>query len=207
MSQSFTYTSIAYYTRAQRNWRGVYWFHLVRLSDGGQNNVFSVASTILAGSISYLHILSSNFRRCVACKVYFNIKIWNFGKFFKFVTFESKANGITGLCTMCFNQMCGVIGLLMNWGWVKHICVRKLTTIGSDNGLEPVNAGILLIGHLGANFNETLIEICRFSFKKMHLNMSSGKWWPFCFSLNVLSEVTESHWAPTDFIYGCLIFE
>ena len=25
------------------------------------------------------------------------------------------------------------------------------------------------------------------SFKKMHLKMSSGKWWPFCFGLNVLS--------------------
>ena len=33
---------------------------------------------------SYLHILSSNFRRCVACNARF--KIWNFGKFFKFVT-------------------------------------------------------------------------------------------------------------------------
>ena len=36
----------------------------------GQNRVRSVSSTILVGSISYLHILSSNFRRCVACKVY-----------------------------------------------------------------------------------------------------------------------------------------
>ena len=34
----------------------------------GQNCVCSVSSTILAGSISYLHILSSNFRKCVACK-------------------------------------------------------------------------------------------------------------------------------------------
>ena len=49
--------------------RGVYWFHLVRLSVCGQNRVRSVSSTILVGSISYLHILSSNFRRCVACNV------------------------------------------------------------------------------------------------------------------------------------------
>ena len=40
----------------------------VRLSVCGQNRVRSVSSTILVGSISYLHILSSNFRRCVACK-------------------------------------------------------------------------------------------------------------------------------------------
>ena len=32
----------------------------------GQNRVCSVSSIILAGSISYLHILSSTFRRCVA---------------------------------------------------------------------------------------------------------------------------------------------
>ena len=50
----------------------------VRLSVGlsicGQNHVCSVASTIPARSISYLHILSNNFRRCVACKVCFKIQ-------------------------------------------------------------------------------------------------------------------------------------
>ena len=39
----------------------------------GQNHVPSVSSTILAGSISYLYILSSNFRKCVACKGYCEI--------------------------------------------------------------------------------------------------------------------------------------
>ena len=42
-------------------------YPFVRLSDCGQNLVRSVSSTILAGSISYLHISSSNFRKCVAC--------------------------------------------------------------------------------------------------------------------------------------------
>ena len=37
----------------------------------GQNRVHSVSPTILAGSISYLHILSSNFRRCVAYKGFY----------------------------------------------------------------------------------------------------------------------------------------
>ena len=58
--------------------RGVYWYHLVRLSVRlsvcGQNRVRSVSSTILIGSILYLHILSSNFRRCVACNARFEIK-------------------------------------------------------------------------------------------------------------------------------------
>ena len=46
----------------------------VRLSVCGQNRVRSVSSTILIGSISYLHILSSNFRRCVACNARFKIQ-------------------------------------------------------------------------------------------------------------------------------------
>ena len=49
----------------------------VCLSVCGQNRVHSVSSTILIGSISYLHILSSNFRRCVVCNVCFeNLKFW-----------------------------------------------------------------------------------------------------------------------------------
>ena len=65
-----------------------------------------------------------------------------------------------------------------------YICVSKLTIIGSDNGLSPdrrhaiiwTNAGILLIWTLGTNFSEILSEIHTFSFKKMHLKMSSAKW-------------------------------
>ena len=83
---------------------------------------------------------------------------------------------------------------LTHWGWMTHICVSKLTTIGSDNALLPgprqaiiwTNAGILLIGPLGTNFSENLIEIYAFSFRKMHLKISSGKWQPFCLSPSVL---------------------
>ena len=42
------------------------------------------------------------------------------------------------------------------------------------------NAGILFNGPLGTNFNEILIAIQTFSFKKMLLKLSSAKWWPFC---------------------------
>ena len=56
----------------------------VRLSVCGQNRVRSVSSKRLVRSISYLHILWSNFRRCVACNGCF--KIWHFGEFFKFLT-------------------------------------------------------------------------------------------------------------------------
>ena len=85
--------------------------------------------------------------------------------------------------------------LLTHWGRVTHICVGILTSIGSDNGLSPgrrqaiiwTNAGILLIEPLGTNFSEILIRIQAFSFKKMHLKMSSAKWRPFCLGLNVLT--------------------
>ena len=93
--------------------------------------------------------------------------------------------------------------LLTHWGRVTHICISKLTIIGSDNGLSPsrrqaiiwTNAGILLIESLGTNFSEILIGIQTFSLKKMHLKISSGKWRPFCLSLNVLN-ILCSLWHP-----------
>ena len=87
-----------------------------------------------------------------------------------------------------------VLKALTHWGRVTHICVSNLTIIGSDNGLSPgrrqaiiwTNAGVLLIGPRGTNFSGILIGIQTFSFKKMHLKMSSGKRRPFCLVLNVL---------------------
>ena len=87
---------------------------------------------------------------------------------------------------------------LSHWGRVTHICVSRLTITASDNGLLPgrrqaiiwTNAGISLIGPLGTNYSENLIEILTFSFTKMRLKVSSAKWRPFCLGLNVLSQVT-----------------
>ena len=57
--------------------------------------------------------------------------------------------------------------VLTHWGQVMYTGVGNLTIISSDNGLSPgrcqviiwTNAGILLIGPLGTNFGEILIEI------------------------------------------------
>ena len=84
---------------------------------------------------------------------------------------------------------------LTHWGRATHICVSKLTVIGSDNGLMPgprqamiwTNTEILLIEPLGTNFSENLIGIQTFSFKKMHLKMLSAKWRLFRLGLNELS--------------------
>ena len=89
------------------------------------------------------------------------------------------------------------INYLTHSGRVTHICVEKLTIIGSDNGLSPgrrqaiiwTNAGLLLIGPLGTNFNESSIGIQIFSLKKMHFKMSSVKWRPSCLGLNVLTKL------------------
>ena len=87
-------------------------------------------------------------------------------------------------------------------GWIDfnslrlsdHICVSKLTIIGSDNDLSAGRrqviiwtiAGILLIQTLGTNFSEILSKTHTFSFMKMHLKMSHVKWQPLCLGLNVL---------------------
>ena len=87
--------------------------------------------------------------------------------------------------------------VLNHWGRVTHICVVKLTIIGSDNDLWLgrcqaiiwTNAGILLIGPDGTDYSEILIEIQTFSFKKMRVNMSSVTLCPLRFALNMLSDL------------------
>ena len=98
------------------------------------------------------------------------------------------------MLSLKWRPCCMGLLVLTHWGRVTHICVSKLTIIGSDNGLSPdrrqaiiwTNDGLLSIGPLGTNFSEILIEILTFSFKKMRLKMSSGNWRPFCLGLNVL---------------------
>ena len=98
---------------------------------------------------------------------------------------------------------------------MTHICVSisKLTTIVSHNSLSPerhqaivwTNAGISLIGPLGTNFCEFLVETDIFSSKEMHLRMSPGKWQPFCLGLNVLIDYHQlSDIDPIDSFYMVL---
>ena len=109
-----------------------------------------------------------------------------------------------------WRQFCLRLIVLTHWGRVTHICVSRITNIGSDNGLSPgrrqaiiwTNVGILLIRTLGTNFSEILSEIHTFSFKKMHLKMSSAKWRPFCLGLNVLNLLNEPEWHT--YLTGCV---
>ena len=71
---------------------------------------------------------------------------------------------------------------LTHWGQMTHICISKLAIIGSDNGLSPYRRqaiiwtinGMFLIRPSVTNFIEIPIGIQTFSFKKMHLKMSSA---------------------------------
>ena len=94
---------------------------------------------------------------------------------------------VNDTCRACDRSDMGTT--LTHWGRVTHICVSKLITIGSDNDLSPArrqaiistNVGILSTGSLGTNFS----KIHTFSFKRMHLEISSGKCRPFCLCLDV----------------------
>ena len=91
------------------------------------------------------------------------------------------------------NKYCGIsdhqqlFNSLFRFSRVMQICVSKLATIRSDNGLSPVqhqaiiwtDAVILLIGPLGT--------IHTFLLKKMHLKMLSAKQQSFGLSLIVLT--------------------
>ena len=115
----------------------------VRPSVCPASRVCSVASTVLVGSISYLHILSSNFRRCVACKV--ACKIWKFEFLAIFLNLlfwlcliltreliwitsmgnHGASGGISehrhSSCSSCSNFMCPSM-----WNWKKWIILCAL---------------------------------------------------------------------------------
>ena len=96
---------------------------------------------------------------------------------FKKCSFTKKLLKLTSV------KFCLGLNVLTHWGWMLHICISNLINItGSDNGLSHgrrqaitwTNAGILSIRTLGTNFSEILSEIPTFSFKKIHLKMSSA---------------------------------
>ena len=68
-----------------------------------------------------------------------------------------------------------------------HVLDIVKTILGRCQAIIWTNAGILIIQTLGTNFNEILSKIRTFSFNKMHWKMLSGKWLPFCVSLNILT--------------------
>ena len=83
--------------------------------------------------------------------------------------------------------------VLTHRGRVTHICVSKLTSIGSNNGLSPgrhqaivwTNAGILFTEPSGTNFSEIFLEILKIfgqenAFENVVWEMVAILSWPQC---------------------------
>ena len=74
----------------------------------------------------------------------------------------------------------GILTSATIWGGRMYRIVAGVT---SDVGVPST----YLVRPLGTNFNENVIKIYTFSFKKMHNKISSGKWCPYCLDLNVIT--------------------
>ena len=80
---------------------------------------------------------------------------------------------------------------------MTHIYIGNIDIIGSDNGLSTgrcqaiiwINPGMLLIGPLGTNFSEILIESC--TIQENAFKNIAWKRRPFCLDLSVLSGIDE----------------
>ena len=89
------------------------------------------------------------------------------------------------------------IYIVTHWSRATHLCVSNLTINGFRSWLVGWPAPSHYLNRcwniinwpLAINFSESLSEIQIFSFKKMHLEMASAKWRPFCLGLNVLNIV------------------
>ena len=83
---------------------------------------------------------------------------------------------IADMVWICRLEICICIFCLIEAGWRIYASL-SYTIVGSDKGLAIIwpNAGLLSIWPFGTNFNEITIKIRKFSFKKMHLKISSVK--------------------------------
>ena len=89
------------------------------------------------------------------------------------------------------------------WGRMTHICVSKLTTIGSDNGLSHgrckaiiwTKAGNIVEWGPGNEIQWTFNRNLNISFKIKQFKMASGKWRSFFFGLNVLRQLYDCYSA------------
>ena len=104
--------------------------------------------------------------------------------------------------------------LLVNWDRVTHICVGKLTIIGSDNGLSHgrcqaiiwTNAGILLTGPLGTNVSDQnlYIFIQENAFKNVVWKMAATLSHPQCVNCAYAKNIKQVTWCvmpPTGCMY------
>ena len=78
---------------------------------------------------------------------------------------------------------------MCQWTRPSLIQIMACRLTGAKPLSEPMMGYCLLDPWGRTNFSEILIGIQTFSLKKIQLKMSSGKWWPFCLGLDVLSKM------------------
>ena len=81
-------------------------------------------------------------------------------------------------------QSCCIPTNLTHWGRVTHICVNRLTILGSDMACRLAGAKPLSLNQCWNIVNSNLRN--KLQWNHRHLKMSSAKSCPFCLGLSVL---------------------
>ena len=103
--------------------------------------------------------------------------------------------------TVCMNSFPPSASYMRQWTGKALVQIMACRPFGATELLPEL---VLTYGRLGTNFNRSSY----LSFKEMQLNMSSGKWWPFCLSLNVLRLDERDCGRPLKYCYdGSLRFD
>ena len=150
----------------------------------------SISCTLWAKQNASLWYFKIWLRRYGDQNIFPDLTFWQkYSTYRNAIIFQWHENVLIGNCTIYLSNPFRQYGtyrwdkVSTHLGRVTHICVGKLSIIGSENGLSPsrrqaiiwTNAGLLSIGTLQTYFSEILIKIQQFSLKKMHLKMSSVK--------------------------------
>ena len=150
---------VSLYPPLQRSWKGgilVSPCPSVRL---WTESLRSVSSTILIGSISYLHILSSTFRRCVACNARFkNLKFWRIFKLcnFDFVFFWLGIQYDSMVWVIMRRGYPQNAGVLVHWPALRAglLCCNFFGQPGSVSKFPPFVWVKLWVGWVGRGYTE-----------------------------------------------------
>ena len=111
------------------------------------------------------------------------------------VTCRSRLTHIDNLAQNCSNSIANTLELLQPCAKPSTYSLEYFSIIASHDGLSHVWCQVIILtntllfsnGRLGRKFTKILNETERFSYNEMSLKMSSAKWPPLYFGLNVLT--------------------
>ena len=120
------------------------------------------------------------------------------------------------LMCMALNSSPPSAAYMCQWSGLALVQIMACHLFGTKPLSKPM-LGYCQLDPLGTNFSEVLIKAQNFSFMKMHLNVSSAKWWPFCpevhelnghsrkENLLMMTEINNYTACTTTYIVWCLI--